>query len=148
VLSNTRHIYEGVTVCATIDSLRGIEAYGDLPDETPHIDEYLRAYGLCILPGALLGQEDGVAWIGGAGWSHAAPLGGGKPAFTQLLGSSLHAFDYDPVSRRVAIASASSMLHVLEPARAATPGRARGYRPRHEVYRWIFWDTLEAPIRW
>jgi hypothetical protein len=37
---------------------------------------------------------------------------------------------------------------VIEPARAAAPGRARGYRPRHELYRWIFWDTLESPIRW
>jgi hypothetical protein len=148
LLSNTRHMQSGVTVCATVESLRGIEEYGDLPEGTPHTDEYLRAYGMIVLPGAFFNQDDGVAWIGGAGWSHAAPLGGGKPVFTQLLGSTLNAFDYEPVSRRVAVASGSGMLHVIEPARAAAPGRARGYRPRHELYRWIFWDTLDAPIRW
>jgi hypothetical protein len=148
LLSNTRHMQGGVTVCATIESLRGTEEYDELPEGTPHTDEYLRAYGLCLLPGALFNREDAVAWIGGAGWSHAAPLAGGKPVFTQFLGSTLNAFDYEPVSRRVAVASASGMLHVLEPARAAVSGRARGYRPRHEMYRWIFWDTLEAPIRW
>ena len=141
VLSNTRHMQGGVTVCPTIESVKGSEEYDDLPDGTPHTDEYLRAYGIGFLPG-------GVVWIGGAGWTHAAPLLGGKPAFTHLFGSSMNAFDYDPVSKRAIVASASGVLHVVDPASAAEPGRARGYKPRKELYRWIFWDTLKAPIRW
>jgi hypothetical protein len=141
VLSNTRHMQGGVTVCATIESLKGTEDYDDVPDGTPHTDEYLRAYGMCLLPGDIV-------WIGGAGWTHAAPLRGGKPVFTQLFGSSMNAFDYDPVSKRAIAASASGVLHVVDPAERAEPGRARGYRPRKELYRWIFWDTLKAPIRW
>lgn len=141
VLSNTRHMQGGVTVCATVESVKGREEYDDLPDGTPHTDEYLRAYGMGLLPGDLV-------WIGGAGWTHAAPLRGGKPAFTHLFGSSMNAFDYDPVSKRAVAASASGVLHVMDPAARAEPGRARGYKPRKELYRWIFWDTLKAPIRW
>lgn len=141
VLSNTRHMQSGVTVCATIDSLQGTEEYDDLPEGTPHTDEYLRAYGMCLLP-------NDVVWIGGAGWSHAAPIAGGKPKFTHLFGSALNAFDYDPVSQRVVVANASGILHVMDPSSPAEPGRARGYNPRKELYRWIFWDTLKTPIRW
>jgi hypothetical protein len=141
VLSNTRHMQSGVTICMTIESIRGAEDYDDLPDGTPQTDEYLRAYGIGLLPGD-------VAWIGGAGWTHAAPLVGGKPVFTHLFGSSMNAFDYDPVSKRAIVASASGVLHVMDPASRAKPGRARGYQPREELYRWIFWDTLKAPIRW
>lgn len=141
VLSNTRHLQGGVTVCPTIESLEGTEEYDDLPAGTPHTDEYLRAYGMCLLPGE-------VVWIAGAGWTHAAPLLGGKPAFTHLFGSSMSALDYDPVSKRAIAASASGVLHVIDPATRAEPGRARGYNPRKELYRWIFWDTLKTPIRW
>jgi hypothetical protein len=141
VLANARHLQGGVTVCPTIESLKGTEEYDDLPDGTPHTDEYLRAYGMGLLPGDIV-------WIGGAGWTHAAPLRGGKPAFTHLFGSSMNAFDYDPVAKRAIVASASGVLHVVDPATRAEPGRARGYKPRKELYRWIFWDTLKAPIRW
>jgi hypothetical protein len=131
-----------------IARVRGVEAYGDLPDDTPHTDDYLRAYGMVLLPGAPFGKGESVAWLGGSGWSHAAPISGGKPVFTQLLGSSLNAFDYDPTRGRVAVASASSVLHVIDPSAPAEPGRERGYKPRRELYRWLFWDTLEAAIRW
>jgi hypothetical protein len=141
ILSSTRHMQSGVTVCPTIDSVQGTVDYDDLPDGTPHTDEYLRAYGLGLLPG-------GLVWIGGAGWTHAAPLLGGKPAFTHLFGSSMNAIDYDPASKRAVVASASGVLHVMDPAVRAEPGRARGYKPRKELYRWIFWDTLKSPIRW
>jgi len=40
------------------------------------------------------------------------------------------------------------VLHVIDPWTRAEPGRERGYRPRRELYRWIFWDTLKTPIRW
>jgi hypothetical protein len=148
VLSNTRHLEGGVTTCPTVESLRGTEPYDDLPDGTPRTDEYLRAYGLCLLPGELFGRGEPVAWIGGKGWSHAAPLRGGKPVFTHLFGSGLHGFDYDPVSKRAAVASASGVLHVMDPGSRSDPGRARGYKPRRELYRWIFWDTLPVPVRW
>jgi hypothetical protein len=150
LLSNTRHMQNGVTVCVTVESIRGIEEYGDVPKGTAHTDEYLRANGMVLLPAECVGKKgkESIAWIGGAGWSHAAPLSGGKPAFTQMLGSALNAFDYDPVSKRVAVASASSVLHVLDPSALAEPGRERGYKPRRELYRWIFWDTLKSPIRW
>lgn len=141
VLSNTRHMQSGVTVCPTIESLKGTEEYDDLPAGTPHTDEYLRAYAIGFLPGDIV-------WIGGGGWTHAAPLLGGKPAFTHLFGSSMNAFDYDPVSKRAVVGSASGVLHVVDPASRAEPGRARGYKPRKELYRWIFWDTLKTPIRW
>lgn len=141
LLSNTRHMQSGVTVCATLESLRGTEEYDDVPEGSAHTDEYLRAYGMVLLPGD-------IAWIGGAGWSHAAPLGGGKPAFTHLFGSTLNAFDYDPKSKRAIVASASCMLHVVDPHSAADRGRERGYKPRRELYRWIFWDSLKKPIRW
>lgn len=141
ILSNTRHMQSGVTVCATIDSMKGSEEYDDLPKSTPHSDEYLRAYGIGLLPGDIV-------WIGGAGWTHAAPLLGGKPAFTHLFGSSMTALDYDPVSKRAIVASAAGILHVVDPASRAEAGSARGYKPRKELYRWIFWDTLKAPIRW
>ena len=98
--------------------------------------------------GRTLRKKESIAWIGGQGWSHAAPLSGGKPIFTHLLGSTLSAFDFDPETRRVAVASGSSVLHVLDPFAIAEPGRERGYKPRRELYRWIFWDTLKSPIRW
>lgn len=117
-------------------------------DDAPNADEFLRAYGMTLLPGAPFGLDEPVAWIGGAGWSHAVPLSGGKPVFTHHLGSALRSFDYDPVSQRVAIASASGILHVLDPFCESDEGRERGYHPRRELFRWIFWETLDVPIRW
>ena len=142
LLSNSRYGSGGVTVCVDVGAATA------LGTDVPRTDEYLRAYGITELPGARLGQSQPVAWIGGAGWSHAAPLAGGKPAFTHFFGSALRAFDFDPVSGRVAVASASGVLHVLDPFTEAEPGRERGYRPRRELFRWIFWEALDAPIRW
>ncbi len=142
VLSNSRHFSSGVTVCCDVASLERCV------DEPPSSDEYLRAYGMTLLPGARFERGEPVAWIGGAGWSHAAPLGGGKPVFTHLLGSALRGFDFDPVSGLAAIASASGVLHVVDPFSEADPGRERGYHPRRELFRWIFWETLDEPIRW
>lgn len=141
VLSNSRYGSSGVTVCCNLDAL---------PDqEEPAVcDDYLRAYGMTQLPGSNFGLNEAVAMIGGAGWLHAAPLSGGKPVFTHLLGSALRGFDFDPVSGRVAVASASGVLHVLDPFTEAEPGRERGYHPRRELFRWIFWETLSKPIRW
>lgn len=147
VLSNSRHMENGITTCTAIAAI-GKKSEEDDEDETPAADEYLRTYGIALMPGALFGKSEPVAWLGGAGWSHCVPLGGGKPVFTQFLGSALYAFDYEPASKRVAVASASGMLHVLDPTREAELGRERGYHPRHELYRWIFWDGLEKPIRW
>lgn len=141
LLANTRYMQGGCTVSPTVESIRGLEEYDDLPEGTPQTDEYLRAYGMTILPGDIV-------WIGGAGWSHAAPMDGGKPAFTQFLGSTLDAFDYDPVSKRAIVGGTAGMLHVIDPATPAPKGCERGYKPRKELYRWIFWDTLDAPIRW
>ena len=142
LLSNSRYRNAGVTACQNLASL----AQGD--EDAALTDEYLRAYGLTELPGAPLGQGEPVAWIGGAGWSHAATFSGGKPVFTHFLGSALRGFDYDPASRRVAVASASGVLHVLDPFSEAEPGRERGYHPRRELFRWVFWETLDEPIRW
>jgi hypothetical protein len=147
-LFNSRHMQSGVTVYASLSSLKGLGAYEDLPDDCHDTDEYLRAYGMVLLPKEVEAQNEPVAWIGGQGWSHAAPLSGGKPAFTHLFGSSLHAFDYDPASKRALVGSASGMLHVLDPFARADEGTAQGYHPRRELYRWIFWDTLKHPIRW
>lgn len=142
VLSNSRHGVGGVTVCLDLSSLaNGL-------DEASQTDEYLRAYGMALLPGSHFGLEEPVAWIGGAGWSHASPLSGGKPVFTHLLGSALQAFDFDPVCGRVAVASASGVLHVLDPFCEAADGQERGYHPRRELFRWLFWETLDKPIRW
>lgn len=142
VLSNARYGSSGVTVCLELTSLAsGL-------DEVPLTDEYLRAYGMTLLPGSHFGLEEPVAWIGGAGWSHAVPLSGGKPVFTHLLGSALCAFDFDPVCGRVAVASASGVLHVLDPFCEAENGHERGYHPRRELFRWLFWETLDKPIRW
>jgi hypothetical protein len=143
VISNSRHFHSGVTVCREVSSLA--QEDNEPPAAT---DEYLRAYGMALLPGARFGRDEPVAWIGGAGWSHAAPLGGGKPLFTHLLGSALRGFDFDPVSGLVAVASASGVLHVLNPFCEAEAGRERGYHPRRELFRWIFWETLDEPIRW
>lgn len=146
LLSNSRYGSSGVTVCRDLASLKGDHDEGE--EEPQTTDDYLRAYGMTQLPGEVYGLGEPVAWIGGAGWSHAAPLSGGKPVFTQFLGSALRGFDFDPVSGRVAVASASGVLHVLDPFSEAQPGRERGYHPRREVFRWIFWETLETPIRW
>jgi hypothetical protein len=142
VLSNSRHLYAGVTVCRDVATLTQ-EA-----DDVPNPDEFLRAFGMTLLPGSPFGLDEPVAWIGGAAWSHAVPLSGGKPVFTHHLGSALRGFDFDPVSKRVAIASASGILHVLDPFCESDEGRERGYHPRRELFRWIFWETLDAPIRW
>jgi hypothetical protein len=147
LLSNSRYGSSGVTVCRNLASLANDDD-DDNDEETQLTDDYLRAYGMTQLPGEVYGLGEPVAWIGGAGWSHAAPLSGGKPVFTQFLGSALRGFDFDPVSGRVAVASASGVLHVLDPFSEAQPGRERGYHPRREVFRWIFWETLENPIRW
>lgn len=145
VLSNSRHMENGSTVCVKIADL-GKE--DDDEEEVQATDDYLRAYAIALLPGAMFGKSEPVAWIGGAGWSHGVTLSGGKPVFTHLLGSALYAFDFDPVSKRVAVASASGTLHVLDPSKEAELGRERGYHPRHELYRWVFWDGLDEPIRW
>ncbi len=147
LLANTRYMQGGTTVCVPVESLRDIEEYGDLPDDAAKTDEYLRAYGMVLLPKGIAGKDE-LAWIGGAGWSHAAPLEGGKPAFTQLFGSTLDVFDFDPASKRAIVGGTAAMLHVVDPTAAADEGRERGYKPRKELYRWILWDTLEAPIRW
>ncbi len=142
ILSNSRYGSSGITVCRHMESLA-------TDTEEAHLtDEYLRAYSITELPGTRFALDEPVAFIGGAGWSHAAPLVGGKPVFTHLFGSALRAFDYDPASGRVAVASASGVLHVLDPFTEAEPGRERGYHPRRELFRWIFWETLDAPIRW
>ena len=142
VLSNSRHMYSGVTVC------RDLATLNEECDDAPNADEFLRAYGMTLLPGSSFGLNEPVAWIGGAGWSHAVPISGGKPVFTHFLGSALCGFDYDPVSKCLAIASASGILHVLDPFSESEEGRERGYHPRRELFRWIFWETLESPIRW
>jgi hypothetical protein len=142
ILSNARYHHDGVTVCAEVSGL------ADKGAAVAATDEFLRANGMTELPGKSFGVTEPVAWIGGAGWSHAAPLGGGKPVFTHFLGSALNALDFDPESKLVAVASASGVLHVLDPFREAEPGRERGYHPRHELFRWIFWETLDPPIRW
>lgn len=150
VLSNSRHMQNGVTVCCALESM----CLSDESDEEDGgggsltTDDYLRAYGMTVLPGATFGLQEPVAWIGGAGWSHAATLSGGKPVFTHFFGSALNAIDFDPVTRRVAVASASGMLHVLDPSAEAEVGRERGYHPRQELYRWLFWDGLQKPVRW
>lgn len=150
VLSNTlADMYKGVTVAPLVESLLGKEAYDDLPEGTPRVDELLPAYALTSLPGSVLGLGDAIAWICGAGWCHGRLLRGeDKPAFTQMFGSSLCGVDYDPHSGRAVVASSSGYLHVLDPAQEATTGTQRGYRPRQELYRWVWWDTLEKPIRW
>ncbi len=142
VLSNSRYGVSGITVCVDLASL------ADGLNEAPHTDEYLRAYGVTLLPGTHFGLEEPVAWIGGAGWSHASPLSGGKPVFTHFLGSALRAFDFDPVCGRVAVASASGVLHVLDPFCEAENGQERGYHPRRELFRWLFWKALDKPVRW
>ena len=142
VLSNSRHMYSGVTVC------RDLATLAEECDDVPNADEFLRAFGMTLLPGSPFGLDEPVAWIGGAGWSHAVPISGGKPVFTHYLGSALRGFDFDPVSQRVAIASASGILHVLDPFSDSEVGRERGYHPRRELFRWIFWETLDAPTRW
>ena len=111
-------------------------------------DEYLRGYSLCELPGPSLGLDDGVVWIGGAGWSHAAPFGGGTPAFTHFFGSAITGIDYDPAWGRAVVVSASGMVHVIDPFSEAEPGRERGYRPRRELYRLILWNSLDRVVRW
>ena len=50
--------------------------------------------------------------------------------------------------RRCQALATQEGIVVSEGFRAAVSGRARRYRPRPEIYRWIFWDTLEAPISW
>ena len=149
VLLNSRHMQSGVTSYAPLEVLKGLGAYEDLPDDGVFLpEEYLRAYGMVVLPTEVDGGKDPLVWVGGQGWSHAAPVRGGKPTFTHSFGSSLHAFDFDPVSKRAVVASASGMLHVLDPFARDEHDREQGYRPRREVYRWIFWDTLATPIRW
>ena len=148
LLSNSRYGSGGITVCQDLGDLDDLGNLGDAATEPPQTDEYLRAWALTELPGARFGLDQPVAWIGGAGWSHGAALDGGKPVFTHFFGSALRGLDVDPASGRAAVASASGVLHVLDPFAEAEPGRERGYHPRRELFRWIFWDTLSAPIRW
>lgn len=143
LLSNSRHLSSGVTRCVEL------AAFSDRgEDAICATDEYLRANSIAVLPAAPFGQKDAVAWIGGAGWSHAAPLAGGEPVFTQFFGSALFGIDYDPQSRRAVVISASGMLHVMDPFAEAEPGTERGYHPRRELYRIILWDSLDRVVRW
>lgn len=148
LFSNSRIGVSGTTAYVQVEDVRGIDECGALPDAAKITDDYLPAYGMCVLPAACVPGAGRVAWIGGLAWSHGAPVHGGRPIFTHYFGSALHGFDFDPACGRAAVASSSGMLHVLEPALSAEPGRERGYRPRRELWRWIFWDTLDAPIRW
>ncbi|WP_019998993.1 WD40 repeat domain-containing protein [Aureimonas ureilytica] len=112
------------------------------------VDEYLRGYSFCEIPGPSLGIEDGVVWIGGAGWSHAVRFSGGAPVFTHFFGSAITGIDYDPACGRAVVISASGMVHVMEPFAEAEPGLERGYRPRRELYRLILWNSLDRVVRW
>lgn len=148
LLSNSRVGDAGATVHASIEQLRGRGGGDARPRRMPVTDDYLPAHSLCTLPGALFGRDEQVAWICGQAWSHAVPIDGGPPVFSQFFGSALRGVDVDPDTGVAAVASNSGMLHVLDLRSSSEPGQARGYKPRRELYRWLFWDTLNTPIRW
>ncbi len=46
------------------------------------------------------------------------------------------------------LSATDGVLHVIDPFTEAEPGRERGYHPRRELFRWVFWGSLNMPTKW
>ncbi|MBP6629578.1 MAG: hypothetical protein KBG28_12695 [Kofleriaceae bacterium] len=156
VAFNSCHFYNGATICADWDAVRGttLSEY-EQHEQAPCIDESLRVYAACWVPkavnSAIIGREaksNGSFALAGSGVlrirNHVGAIGS-----VQGFGSSAGSIDFCPVSRRLALASYSGMIHLYDPYQEEAPGRIDGFRPRKEVARWLMWEHLPSgPVRW
>ncbi len=144
---NGCHFYNGVTLCVDVPASRGfIKPDYESDPHTPAIDTSLRIYASTWLPPEATGQDTGAFVLAGLG-TMTAVTPAGQVLFSQYFGSSASGIDYCPRTRRLFLGSYSGILHVYDIDRLADPTQTFGYRPRHEVYRWIFWRDY-PPFRW
>ncbi|MFT4074053.1 MAG: hypothetical protein QM647_00885 [Asticcacaulis sp.] len=144
---NGCHFYNGETLVVKIPESRNfIKADYDPTPRTPVIDYVLRVYASTWLPADATGLDTGAFVLAGLGIMTAVTPEG-KVLFSQYFGSSASSIDYCPRTRRLYLGSYSGILHVFDIDRQAAPEETYGYKPRHELYRWIFWKDY-LPFRW
>ncbi|MEZ4252438.1 MAG: hypothetical protein R3B99_29860 [Polyangiales bacterium] len=156
VAFNSCHFYHGATVCFDLEGHRGVEldAYEE-SEEAPCIDGQLRVYAGCWLDRGFVesvagkdAKSSGAFLLAGAGILRVIATNGALGA-VQGFGSSASSVDFDPETRRIALASYAGFVHVYASDEEELPGRIDGVRPRRELYRWLTWEQLpNGPIRW
>jgi hypothetical protein len=147
VAVNSCHFYNGATVAAKVADIEGeqTECYEE-SDLVTSIDSMLRVYASTWLPAGVAGSADGAFALAGLGYLNVADPTGAL-AFRQEFGSSASSIDYCPKTRRLVLGSYSGFLHVYDVDTEESPDRVCGYKPRKELYRWVFWRD-QAPFRW
>ncbi|MCB9603902.1 MAG: hypothetical protein H6720_26580 [Sandaracinus sp.] len=156
VAFNSCHFYHGATVCFDLEGHRGVdlEPYEESA-EAPCIDGQLRVYAACWLDRGVVesiagkqAKSNGAFLLAGAGILRVIATNGALGA-VQGFGSSASSVDFDPETRRIALASYAGFVHVYAADEEELPGRIDGVRPRRELYRWLTWEQLpNGPIRW
>jgi hypothetical protein len=142
---NSCHFYHGATVCVRIADVEGMQT--DPYEENksaPLINDRLRVYAATWLPS---GENDNGSFaLGGSSYLDIVSTDG-TVLSTTYFGSSASSIDYCPKTGLLAVASYSGFLHIFALSQTAEEGKAIGYRPIHEQYRWVFWRD-RAPFRW
>lgn len=148
VALNSCHLYHGCTFASDMATIRGLttEAYETHPTQTI-INEYLRVYASGWLPPAMTGAGSGAFLLAGDGVATAVTAKG-KVIWELLFGGSAGGLDICPETGRILLASASGILHLLDPAAPQDPIITAGFNAPTERGRWIFWDSLAAPVIW
>jgi len=141
---NSCHFYNGATLGVRLSEIENVSTEPWEEDEhTTLLDHVLRVYAAVWLP---LGPEkDGFA-LAGMSYLNIVSSDGTLRSSTHF-GSSASSIDYCPKTGIVALGSYAGFLHVYDPNRQAESDQQIGYRPIHEVYRWVLWKD-RAPFRW
>jgi hypothetical protein len=144
---NSCHFYSGVTVGVVVPEIEGAETapYRE-DDRVRQLNPYLRVYASTWLPADAIGVEPGGFVLCGLGFATCVTPEG-RVVFEQYFGSSASAVDYCPRTRRMIISSYAGFLHVYDIDALELHGRAIGFNPRRELYRWILWKDCR-PMRW
>ena len=145
VALNSCHFYHGATVCVRLADVEGKKTNLYEEDEhAPIIDDQLRVYAATWLPP---GEKHGGGFaLAGASYLNIVSTVGAVLS-ANYFGSTASSIDYCPKTGILAVASYSGFLHLFVPSQAADEGKAIGYRPIHEQYRWVFWRD-RPPFRW
>lgn len=143
---NSCHFYNGASVVAAVDSLRGMdgEPYEDDP-RLKVLEPESRVYSSVFAQGLFV--------LGDAYGYLRARTPEGENAWTHFCGSTLFGMDISPNQRRLVVGAASGFLHLIDlPDPDAESSGERdpfqiGTSHNHERVRWICWRG-EEPWRW
>jgi len=145
VALNSCHFYNGATVCVRLADVKGLKTNPYEEDKhAPIIDDQLRVYAATWLPPGE--KHNGAFALAGASYLNIVSADGAVLS-ANYFGSTASSIDYCPKTGLLAVASYSGFLHLFAPSQASDEGKAIGYRPIHEQYRWVFWRD-RPPFRW